>query len=395
MAKLIAYHGTSTIFLDGILEHGVVPKPSRKSWEADPDAAVYTQSRVSLPGSYWATNLMTAISSSGHTSRKLGGESMIVIMAFNPDSPSIVPDEDTIRYKIQNIVIDYLSDQGLFYIHLEYYTDVIGYIDALEAYAELEGDETSEWIANAADKLLHNFFNDFVNFAVEKFAVKPSEDLPDEELGLWIELLRAHAVRRSSYQWTKARVWDEWRGFSWREESFYDYRRHYSRGVELASWQIQQLVNAEIRYEDEDDWAVWEQMNEQRNTIKDHIELIERELVQAVCDLELRPISSEVAETTYLGLLDQITRAYPHWAKMEILDPRAGVGAFRMLEPVGFSGENRIVAIVEFPRDQPYRVGHLLYGDTLPEHFVAEYLRRMADSLTVLKDGTEVAQYGG
>lgn len=333
---------------------------------------------------------MTAYSSSGFTARSFDGDQMVVVMAFNPYSSAIVPDEDTIRYEIGRIVDAYLSQQQKFYLHLEYYTDVVGYIDALEAHAELEGDETAEWMASVADNLLHDFFNNFAIFAAEKFAADPAEDPTNEEL--WIRLLRANALRRSSYNWTQAhgRGYGQW---EWHAESFYDYRRYYSRGVEQASRQIRELVDTEIRQEDEDDWEVWKRMKAQRDSIKDRIELIERELALAIWELQLKPTSSEEAEVTYLELLDQVARAYPHWAQKSLLDPQGGIRSFRMLEPVGFSGENRIVAIVEWPRE--FHVLHLLYGDTLPDEFVTEYLRRVTDSLTVFNDGVPVAQYGG
>ena len=93
----------------------------------------------------------------------------------------------------------------------------------------------------------------------------------------------------------------------------------------------------------------------------------------------------------YLELLDRLARAYPHWAGVSISE-LSGLQSFRMMEPIVFSGENQIVAIVELPKSE-YRVLHLLYGE-VPQQFVVDYLSRMAQSLIVFKDGIEVAQYG-
>jgi len=93
------YHGTSSAFLRTILKQGVIPNPSDKTWQDDPDINRYNFSRASLPGSYWTSNLMTAISSSTTTARKFPGEPIIIIAQISEQSS--FADEDNINSSIQ------------------------------------------------------------------------------------------------------------------------------------------------------------------------------------------------------------------------------------------------------------------------------------------------------
>jgi hypothetical protein len=75
----IMYHGTSDSFLKSILSNGIVPTPKDKVWDTDPDAGTHTPSRVSLPGSYWTSSLLTASGSAGRARKKFGGNNVLVI----------------------------------------------------------------------------------------------------------------------------------------------------------------------------------------------------------------------------------------------------------------------------------------------------------------------------
>lgn len=96
----IMFHGTSTAFLPSILKNGMVPKPKSKSWDVDPDVSLYSQSRVSLEGSYWTSNLLTATSSAWRTANKYKGEQLLVIAQIQEQQAHA--DEDSVTYWINN-----------------------------------------------------------------------------------------------------------------------------------------------------------------------------------------------------------------------------------------------------------------------------------------------------
>jgi hypothetical protein len=94
----IMFHGTSTAFLQSILKNGLVPTPKSKSWGVDPDVSMISQSRVSLEGSYWTSNLLTATSSAWRTSNKFKGEELIIIAQIQQQQAHA--DEDSVTYTI-------------------------------------------------------------------------------------------------------------------------------------------------------------------------------------------------------------------------------------------------------------------------------------------------------
>jgi hypothetical protein len=94
----VMFHGTSTAFLQSILKNGMVPTPKSKSWDTDPDVSIRSQSRVSLEGSYWTSNLLTATSSAWRTSNKFKGEELIIIAQIQEQQA--FADEDSVTYKI-------------------------------------------------------------------------------------------------------------------------------------------------------------------------------------------------------------------------------------------------------------------------------------------------------
>ena len=273
---------------------------------------------------------------------------------------------------------------------------MVGYIDALEGYAELTGDEPLDWIAGGALYLLEQLFNNFASFASAQFSVNP-ELATNEHKELWIELLRAHAIRRSSYNWTEARMQHHAFGDpTWRTEGYDDYRRSYNQGVKQATWQLRQLVDISIKNPArEESWEVWEQKDKEREVLKVALDTVEREFESEVYNLKLQPESSSEAEANYLDILDRVSRAYPHWAHKEITSAEAGIRSFRILDTVGFHGTNQIIGIVGLPKN---KFGHvdLVYGEKdIPEAFVNEYIRTMATSFTLYEDGEPLAHYGG
>jgi len=98
----IMFHGTSTAFLPSILKNGIVPKPKSKSWDVDPDVSMVSQSRVSLGGSYWTSNLLTATSSAWRTAKKFDGEELIIIAQVQQQQA--FADEDSVTYIINALI---------------------------------------------------------------------------------------------------------------------------------------------------------------------------------------------------------------------------------------------------------------------------------------------------
>jgi hypothetical protein len=91
---IVMYHGTSSKFLRSIMVNGIVPKPKQKTWETDPNRGGQ-ETRVSLTGSYWASNFLTASSAAHNAMLKFGGKKIYVIAQINEQSN--LADEDSIK----------------------------------------------------------------------------------------------------------------------------------------------------------------------------------------------------------------------------------------------------------------------------------------------------------
>lgn len=139
--RLILYHGTSSTFLRKILSQGLKATPKQKVWLEDPGASFIQAPRTSLKGAYLTRNIMTAKSSATTAKQKFGGNSLIVIVLFQPRSG--LPDEDNIRYTIERCAAKAMGSGRLsgwlYAINLAYYiiqgsnkevTD--GFIDCLK-----------------------------------------------------------------------------------------------------------------------------------------------------------------------------------------------------------------------------------------------------------------------
>ena len=100
----VMFHGTSTVFLRTILSQGIVPNPKQRRWDTDHHNNVSTFSRISLPGSYWTSNLLTATGAAHNTKTKFGGEELLVIAQIAEQSA--YADEDSIGSPIQWAVGD-------------------------------------------------------------------------------------------------------------------------------------------------------------------------------------------------------------------------------------------------------------------------------------------------
>jgi hypothetical protein len=95
--------------------------PKQKVWLEDPNASFIQSPRTSLKGAYLTRNIMTAKSSATTAKQKFGGNSLIVIVLFQPRSG--LPDEDNIRYMIDRCVVKAMGASSEYYyaINLAYY----------------------------------------------------------------------------------------------------------------------------------------------------------------------------------------------------------------------------------------------------------------------------------
>jgi hypothetical protein len=101
---IIMYHGTSSKFLRSIMINGIVPNPKEKTWALDADYHSGNQdSRISLAGSYWTSNFMTASSAAHNTMLKFGGKKLLIIAQINEQSG--LADEDSIKSYVKEAIV--------------------------------------------------------------------------------------------------------------------------------------------------------------------------------------------------------------------------------------------------------------------------------------------------
>ena len=308
LKPITAYHGTTDVFLREILKKGMVPDPSKKKWDVDTSESSLGQiSLSSLGGSYWTTNLMTAMSSARHTTRKFGGEQIIVIASIVPESA--VADEDDITFKL-------IGNIDMVMRELKYIIEIIGNI------ALIFGDVNYKDILKKGSVLLAQSLH-------PQWASNPEKnpipyDMLEQALLSYLQRQAVFGVRNSQ------------------EES--DWKTNYQQGYEYS-----------VNYKDKLEW--------------DSIPLPE-ELFGSKADVERNFKKSQDALTVYYKELARKAR-----------DEEAYNATFRILEPVTYSGRNRIISIIRMTDDENLNtVLELLYGES-PSEFEKQYLDRVGGDL--------------
>lgn len=101
------YHGTSSVLARAILKHGMKADPPKRTWSVDPDTSVHSSSRASLSGSYWTSNLLTAMSAVMRSNQQHSHEGdwrkvpgLIVVAEIVEQSA--LADEDSIKWAINH-----------------------------------------------------------------------------------------------------------------------------------------------------------------------------------------------------------------------------------------------------------------------------------------------------
>lgn len=309
------YHGTSGRLIPSIMSQGLVPDPKERSWSDDPSASFSSPSRASIGGIYLTRNLMTARSSAQRTS-KPGETSAIVVVEGQPRS--FIADEDDISYTTR---------------------DAMG--------------SDNEWLvaeAYMARELGSN--KEFIDQSRQKYVERCLEHLKQRFLPNIHPGLEARLTSLFSKGWDVAL--DRQAAYSYRG-SAYDWRRFYDRNIsrEKVKW-----INEEVK-RGEASGLSWD----------DAYEKVMDVLVPK------RPEPGE-AEAQFAAYSDALTRTLKDVAR-----PAKSKKGFnetaRSLEPIGFSGANRIVAIVEYVYDRKkYGDYHdrvrVAYG-SMPEDFVKQW----------------------
>lgn len=98
-----AFHGTSDVFLDSIMKHGLDPNPPQKRYDGTASADLENQSSLeSFPGIYFSRKLPLAWNSASETRQKFGGNTIAVGIQFT--EASVGTDEDDIYQWIDDII---------------------------------------------------------------------------------------------------------------------------------------------------------------------------------------------------------------------------------------------------------------------------------------------------
>jgi hypothetical protein len=244
---IIMYHGTSSKFLRSIMVNGIVPKPKQKTWEIDP-AAGFQDTRVSLPGSYWTSNYMTASGAAHNAMLKFGGKKIYVIAQINEQSG--LADEDSIKSYIKYAFADMAKQlfpgimtdaYGLFMSnfstdHKKYNKAVSIFSNSLHKYLTRIGDKYSDTpihndkipldhlklaklfhvfiIDNIAKLKANDKFNSYIREIEKSGIIIPSPNEADNEL------LRC-------WEWLTTR----YRGTAYKPEGQYGYSGHTMRNI--------------------------------------------------------------------------------------------------------------------------------------------------------------------
>lgn len=97
-----AFHGTSTVFLDQIMKHGLNPNTEIKSYSID--ASDYEEKSMASMGGIYLTNAYgTAQNYARRSTEKFGGKPMIVTIQYTTNSERV--DEDDIYTWINNQIV--------------------------------------------------------------------------------------------------------------------------------------------------------------------------------------------------------------------------------------------------------------------------------------------------
>lgn len=267
--KIIVYHGTSPRNYRSIMSQGLIPDHPKRAWAKDDNTSFYSSSRVSLPGIYVTTNLLTAISAAGNGSNNIKDGKLIIVAEIQPKTAFM--DEDNLNSFSSVVQSEYM---------------------AAALYGALQSNPESEFVQDEFRK----YYNKFKNMMMDLNSAHPQLHARVKPL-IWDLFIKAVA-RQTAYA-------DD-----------YTFRKSGDYG-------------------------------------------------------EFEKPSAAQAEQEFLQAKEALTKTLKLMANPNNLKQHPFLYTSRVMEPIGFSGANRIIAIVHEPADykQPPVV---LYGD-VPDEFIKEW----------------------
>jgi len=315
----IWYHGTSARFIDSIMSQGLIPNPKKRTWDEDPGSNYNSPSRKSIGGVYITKNIMTAISSSWKTRNGRKEENdLIVVIDFQ--SRSLIPDEDTLTFYVKEAVqIPYRLSND-YVVGSVYMATVLG---GNQSYVDEVKENYIEFVIKSFNYLTKGQIND-----------KLKERLTDILSKNWFTVLERQA----------AHLYDMYKDIhEWKKYFYNNMPDSVRTHLEEESSKIDQSLS------------------------RDEHNKIYSDIVDSTVPV---PPSIEEAESRYSAFIDQITRTMK--STIQHQDDFSSKG--RSLEPIGFSGSNKIIAIVEY---NSYVKGvKVVYGN-LPDKFVEDLETRV------------------
>lgn len=119
---IIAFHGTSSSFLQSILKHGMIPNPKESVYDVDDRASENKPSIKTIGGTYFTTRLGTAAAAATSAKNKFNGNPIIIIANIQLKSTYGDEDKYDAQFEIQYILryeLNITPDSRNFY-HLYY-----------------------------------------------------------------------------------------------------------------------------------------------------------------------------------------------------------------------------------------------------------------------------------
>ena len=325
--RAIWYHGTRGKNLPSILSQGLIPDPKQREWHSDPNSGFTSPSRASLGGIYLTRNLLTARSSASRSVDRDSGESqVIVIVEVQPRS--MVADEDDLSYVVRNAVnvdSEWLTVEAFMCRELGTNAQFV---------SECKGKYVKECLQTIKRRLLPNMSTQIE----ERVRI-----ILEEGWNSALDRQSAYALKGSSKQ------------------NQYDWNNRFRNAAS-----------------DEQRKAVDKAIKENENAGDSYDEAYYKAMDSLV---PARP-DAAAAEANFSAFVDRLTKTLKN-----IVRPSADTNRFnqtaRSLNPIGFSGSNKIVGIVEYFYDRKKFGDHhdrlrLVYG-TMPEDFVKQWTVKIGE----------------
>ena len=324
----LMYHGTSSEFLRSILKHGLTPD-SKGRWtseEVDLQASQQRSSVKSYGGIYFTTNFMVAYSSATNLIQKKEahkGANPVIICAHIQPQASL-PDEDHYHVPVRRFINESLFPNVL-----------------LGERANIDNDPQAQYKRD---------FNRAIQEFVYTYVGKKGERA--EALEKRIDKGELHSLAREVIL---AEIERQYAHISKKIYKSYDTSEH----------RLRKMLSI---LEPKKTWFG-----------------AEGETVESL-PKEVEPKTVKQAEEDYRSALDAFIRKTKNITKAELEENKNRTN-LRIMEPVTFSGRNRIVAVIEIDRyhtdDKDDRI--VIHYGTMPEKFKENYMEGIGELPPIVK----------